>query len=156
MFCPVKMNDALMSTTSLSFPATVSSGARWSLLVEGLRYLAASVAALAIDATILWICVSWLAWPLWVSGAIAYSSGLILIYLLSVRWVFAARSMRNASTELLSFALLGLLGLFLNSATLTIATSLGVTLLLAKALSAGIGFIANFVSRKLILFSGAR
>ena len=145
-----------MSSTAASFPKTIRVGARWVPIVEALRYLASSVAALALDATLLWVCVSQLAWPIWLSGAVAYSSGLVLIYLLSVRWVFAARSMRSAGTEFLLFAALGLLGLVLNSSTLTIATTCGLTLPVAKAISAGIGFAANFVSRKMILFSVER
>ena len=156
MFDPLTMEDAVMSTTASSFPKTIRVGARWSPLVEAARYLAASVAALALDATLLWACVSRLGWPIWLSGAVAYASGLVLIYLLSVRWVFAARSMRSAGTEFLLFAGLGLLGLVLNSATLTIATSFGVALPVAKAISAGIGFTTNFLTRKWILFSVAR
>ena len=45
------------------------------------------------------------------------------------------------------------IGLVLNSATLYVATGLGLALPLAKVLSAALGFVTNFVSRKLLLFS---
>ena len=122
---------------------------------EALRYLAASAAALALDAGLLWFGVARLAMPAWLAGAVAYGAGLVLIYALSIRWVFARRALRDARGEFFAFALLGVVGLLLNSATLHLATGIGVALPFAKALSAGIGFVANFVSRKVLLFSGA-
>ena len=151
-----------MSTFANSSSPTlipVGAAARWSRAFEALRYLAASVAALALDAGLLWVCTAQLAWPVWLAGAVAYGGGLVLIYLLSVRWVFtdrADRKVRRAGAEFTVFALLGLVGLVLNSATLTVATAVGLSLPVAKAISAGIGFVANFVSRKMVLFSSSR
>lgn len=120
---------------------------------EALLYFLASFAALMLDAGLLWIGVTLMGWPAWISGALGYAAGLGLVYALSVRWVFARRAMRDARSEFLVFAALGAVGMALNSATLFVATSVGLTLVLAKALSAAIGFVANFVSRKAILFS---
>lgn len=121
---------------------------------EAARYLAASVAALSLDAAVLWVVVEAFAVPVWLAGAIAYAAGLVLIYVLSIRWVFRRRTLHNARREFIVFALLGIIGLVLNSATLSVATALGLALPLAKALSAGIGFVSNFVSRKIFLFAG--
>jgi putative flippase GtrA len=120
---------------------------------EAIRYLMASVAALALDAGLLWIGVSALTLPAWLAGAFSYGAGLVFIYLLSIRWVFAERAVGDRKSEFLAFAVLGIVGLFLNSITLFVATSFGVALPFAKVLSAGIGFIANFASRKVLLFS---
>ncbi len=120
---------------------------------EAFRYFVASIAALALDASLLWIGVASFALPPWLAGAFAYAAGLVLIYLLSIRWVFAARALRNARREFVLFATLGLIGLVLNSLTLHVATGLGIALPVAKIVSAGIGFVANFISRKLLLFS---
>lgn len=120
---------------------------------EALRYLGASVLALGLDAGLLWIGTREFGLAAWLAGAFAYAAGLVLIYALSVRWVFAHRVIRDARGEFLVFAVLGLIGLLLNSATLFVATGLGLSLPLAKGLSAGIGFVTNFVSRKLLLFS---
>ena len=120
---------------------------------EALRYLVASIAALSLDAGLLWSGVRWLDLPAWAAGAIGYGAGLVLVYGLSIRWVFARRTVRDARGEFAVFAALGLVGLLLNSLTLHLATGLGLALPLAKALSAGIGFVANFVTRKVLLFS---
>lgn len=121
---------------------------------EAIRYFVVSLAALALDAGLLWIGTGFTAVPVWLSGAIAYGAGLVLVYVLSIRWVFKERRLHDPRGEFLVFAVLGLVGLVLNSTTLAVATGLGIALPLAKVLSAGIGFTANFVSRKVLLFSG--
>ena len=123
---------------------------------EAARYLAASVAALTLDATLLWAGVNLGGMPAWLAGAFAYAAGLVLIYALSVRWVFRARAVRDRRGEFVLFAVLGLVGLVLNSLTLFACTAAGIALPLAKLLSAGIGFVANFVSRKVLLFSAGK
>lgn len=125
-------------------------GARTS---EVVRYFLASVAALTLDASLLWFGVTRLALPAWFAGAIAYAAGLVLIYVLSVRWVFARRTVTDSRNEFMIFAALGLVGMALNSATLYVATSAGLALPLAKGISAAIGFVSNFISRKAILFT---
>ena len=120
---------------------------------EAVRYFLASLAALTLDASLLWLGVTRLGQPAWLAGAIAYAAGLVLIYALSVRWVFAARAVSDTRSEFMIFAALGLVGIALNSVTLYVATAAGLALPLAKAISAAIGFVANFISRKAILFS---
>ena len=124
-----------------------------SVFGEACRYGIASAAALALDFSLLWICVHALTQPLWLAGAIGYLAGLVLIYVLSVRWVFRHRQIRDPRREFMIFALLGCVGLVLNSLTLIVATGLGATLVVAKFVSAAIGFSSNFAIRKLVLFS---
>ena len=138
-----------MIATELETAAPASS----STAREALRYLIASVLALALDAGLLWLGAREFGMAAWLAGAFSYASGLVLVYTLSVRWVFAHRVIRDARGEFLVFAVLGLIGLLLNSVTLFVATGLGLALPLAKGLSAAIGFVTNFVSRKLLLFS---
>lgn len=121
-------------------------------LSEAARYLLASTAALILDFSILWASVNWLHFPPWLAGAIGYSSGLVLIYGLSVNWVFRHRRLRDKKYEFLIFGLLGTVGLILNSLTLSLGIALGATLALAKLASAGIGFLANFLIRRKVLF----
>lgn len=131
-------------------PTTSSDGQKG----EALRYLIASLSALVLDSGLLWIAVNVFALPVWLAGAIAYFVGLILIYILSIHWVFERRSFLSARGEFAAFAALGVLGLFLNSLVLFAATGVGLALPVAKLLSAGAGFVTNFVSRKALLFSG--
>jgi len=125
---------------------------------EAVRYLIASVAALALDSLLLWLGTRSFGLPAWLAGAFAYGTGLVFMYVVSnvvsIRWVFASRALRNARREFVVFAVLGLSGLLLNSLTLYVATGMGIALPVAKILSAGFGFVTNFVSRKLFLFSG--
>jgi putative flippase GtrA len=136
-------------TVALPIPPLVASSSAG----EAIRYLLASVAALGLDAGLLWVGVNAFALPAWLAGAFSYGAGLVFIYLLSIRWVFAERAVRDRKSEFLAFAVLGVVGLCLNSLTLYVATGFGLALPFAKALSAGIGFVANFVSRKVLLFS---
>lgn len=140
----------LQADPPVAAPLPVSTGG------EALRYLAASVLALGLDAGLLWFGTRGFGLASWLAGALAYGAGLVLVYVLSIRWVFSKRAVRDARGEFLLFAVLGLIGLVLNSLMLFVATGLGLTLPLAKALSAGIGFVANFVSRKVLLFSVAK
>ena len=143
---PVEANVAVASASAMEPAAASPRG-------EALRYLVASIAALSLDAGLLWCGVRWLALPAWAAGAIGYGAGLLLVYVLSIRWVFARRAVRDARGEFVVFAALGLVGLLLNSLTLQVATGLGLALPFAKAVSAGIGFAANFATRKVLLFS---
>lgn len=127
-----------------------------SVLGEAFRYGIASAAALALDFSLLWFCVHVLTLSLWLAGAIGYLTGLALIYVLSVRWVFRYRRVRDRRREFMIFALLGCVGLVMNSVTLIVATGLGATLAVAKFASAAIGFSSNFAIRKLVLFSTKR
>ena len=145
-----------MSSTIIAAPfeepdsASVRTGSTW---VEAARYFVASLAALALDAALLWVGATALALPVWLAGAAGYAAGLVLVYALSVRWVFPQRAVADRRREFVVFAVLGLLGLFVNSATLVAATSCGLPLLAAKALAAAVGFCANFASRKALLFT---
>lgn len=139
--------EGLETQPSPSLPSSSTGG-------EALRYLVASVVALALDVGLLFLGTAVAGLPAWVAGAIAYGCGLVLVYVLSIRWVFTCRTVADGGREFAVFAVLGLVGLVLNSATLFIATGLGLPLSLAKLLSAGIGFAANFISRKALLFSG--
>ena len=149
------MDDIVMTmiVSELAVEPPVVATVGGSRAAEAVRYFLASVAALTLDASLLWTGVTRLGMPAWVAGAIAYAAGLALIYGLSVRWVFARRAVSDSRSEFIIFAALGLVGMLLNSGTLYVATAAGLALPIAKGISAGIGFVANFVSRKAILFS---
>jgi putative flippase GtrA len=149
-------DDGAMSMIATEGAAAPPATPRSPLAGEAFRYLAASVAALALDAGLLAVGVRALALEPWTAGAVSYAAGLVFIYVVSIRWVFAERAVRDSKSEFAVFALLGIVGLLLNSATLYVATTAGLALPVAKALSAGIGFVANFVSRKALLFSAGR
>ena len=146
---PTTASDNSMNVTPSHVPVTGS----WHVTGEALRYLVSSFFALAVDASLLSIGVRGLSIAPWLAGGVAYGTGLVLIYFLSVRWVFAERAVPDRRGEFILFAVLGIIGLVLNSLTLFVTTDLGMALPTSKAISAALGFVANFVSRKLLLFS---
>lgn len=124
---------------------------------EGVRYLAASALALAVDfGTYIGLIriadVNYL-----VAAPLGFALGLAIIYLLSIRWVFRERRLADRKTEFALFALVGFAGMALNQAVLFATVQwLGASFELAKIISAGTVFGFNFSSRKLLLFTRYR
>ena len=147
----------LASDLPITVRVAAQTGAPASVLGrEAIRYLIASAVALTLDFCVLWTAVHAAALPIWLAGGFGYLAGLALIYGLSVKWVFGHRQIRDRRSEFVIFALLGGVGLGLNSVALSIATAFGATLFAAKLASAAIGFSVNFALRKLVLFTGSR
>lgn len=124
-----------------------------SALHEFIRYFVASLIALAVDFGTLWALTSLAGVSYLISGAIAFTIGLAVVYILSVFWVFSARNVRNRSVEFLLFAVIGVVGLALNEAILyALTTVFGLFYLLSKAASVIVVFSWNFAARKWLLF----
>lgn len=89
------------------------------------------------------------------AAAIAYMSGLILKYAISVTWVFNTRILMNKFVEFIVFAIIGVVGLGLNELLMWVFTGmLQFHYLAAKVISSGFTTIWNFSARKCILFRG--
>lgn len=87
------------------------------------------------------------------SAGIAFVLGLTINYLISIRWVFASRSVKDKKLEFALFALIGFVGLGLNELFIWIFTDLcAVYYLLSKILTTIMVYLWNFFARKLILF----
>lgn len=124
------------------------------LLAEVCGYGLVSVVALAVDMSVLYACVTWVGWHYLPASALAFSAGATVAYLMSVRFVFRFRKLRQPSLEFASFVALGLAGLLVNAVTLFVAISaVGLGLITAKLLAAGCTFAANFSLRRQFLFS---
>lgn len=133
-------------TSSLSAMGSVD-------LHEFIRYGFASAIALIVDGVLLWLLTEFLGFSYLLSGAISFTAGLIVVYLLSVFWVFERRLVRSRAAEFAIFALIGLVGLAFNEAILYLFTSLlGVYYLVSKVASVVVVFSWNFAARKWILF----
>ena len=123
---------------------------------EFLRYFVASAIALVTDAGSLVLMTSLIGIPYLYSGAVAFLFGLTVIYVLSIRWVFEARSVRDWRAEFSLFALIGIVGLLLNEFVLWILTGeLGFHYMLSKGASVVLVFLWNFLARKSLLFKNA-
>jgi putative flippase GtrA len=120
---------------------------------EFIRYFLASGIALAVDVGSLTLLTSFVGIPYLTSGAIAFLLGLVVIYILSVYWVFAHRMFKNPAIEFMLFAVIGVIGLGLNELALFVGTGLlGAFYLISKVVSIVIVFSWNFAARKWLLF----
>jgi len=88
-----------------------------------------------------------------ISAGIAFMLGLAVNYILSVRWVFANRTLKNKYFEFGFFMLIGIVGLGLNELFLWVLTDL-MTLyyMISKLITAFIVYFWNFFARKYLLF----
>jgi putative flippase GtrA len=122
-------------------------------LGEFLRYLACSALALGVDAGLFALCTrQGVFYP--VAACIGFLAGLAVAYLLSVRWAFRERAVRDAATEFAIFAAIGLAGLLLTELLLWVQIGvIGLPALAAKAGAAGLVFLFNFGARKALLFT---
>ena len=125
-----------------------------SFLHEGLRYFGASAAALALDFGVFMGLHRLAGVDYRLAAPIGFSLGIVLIYLLSIRWVFQHRRLKDARAEFSLFVALALAGLALNQAIIMAGMELlGLADWMSKMLSAGFVFCFNFASRKFLLFT---
>lgn len=121
---------------------------------EAPRYLIASAAALAVDAGLYLGLIRLVGVHYMAAAPAGYAFGIVVIYLLSTRWVFNSRRLSNARSEFLIFTLIGIVGLLVNQFVIFVCVeSFSTSFELAKLASAAIVFGVNFGGRKLMLFT---
>lgn len=87
------------------------------------------------------------------SASISFVLGLITNYLLSISWVFSQRAVANRWAEFVIFAVIGAVGLGLNSLILYLCTEkLEIHYTVSKIIATVMVFFWNFLARKVILF----
>lgn len=123
-------------------------------ILEFFRYGLASLAALVVDFALLAFFTEIIGLHYLISGAIGFTAGLVLIYLLSIGWVFRRRKMDNWHKEWILFAVIGLVGLLINEFGLWVLTEkLHIHYLVSKLGASVAVFLWNFSARKYFLFS---
>jgi putative flippase GtrA len=88
-----------------------------------------------------------------VSNIFGFCCGLLISYLLCIRWVFSRRRLSAPTHEFAIFVLLALIGLGLNEGVLWMVVELaGQHYAVAKIVATGAVFVVNFVMKKMVLF----
>jgi len=123
-------------------------------LREAPRYLVASAVALAVDASLYLALIRFFGLHYLAAAPFGYVVGVLVIYVISTRWVFSNRRIMSARREFLIFASIGGIGLSLNELVIFFCVEkLSSSYELAKLASAAIVFGFNFSGRKLLLFT---
>ena len=120
---------------------------------EAFLYTAVSAIGLLVDITILWILVRYFSWGYLWAATTSFVAGLMIGYVLSVTLVFKYRRLKNQRLEFASFAIIGMVGVAINAAAMSVGVKfLGLNYLIAKCGSAGFTFLWNFLARRQFLF----
>jgi putative flippase GtrA len=136
----------------LTLPARLTT-----LFHETWKYFLVSLAALALDYSLLVGLTALGKIHYLVSAAVGFSAGLVLNYVLSIAFVFRERRLAGRRMmEFAGFLLIGLAGLALNEVLMKIfVESAGMGYALAKIPATGVGFVFNFGARRALLFTKA-
>jgi putative flippase GtrA len=127
------------------------------VLREATRYAAVSACAFIIDITVLFVLVRYLSWWYVAAATSSFLVGLLVAYVLSVTLVFNYRRLQDPRLEFASFAVIGVAGVAINAAAMTLGVKVfGVHYLIAKCGAAGFTFVWNFVARRQFLFAQRR
>jgi putative flippase GtrA len=123
------------------------------ILQDAIRYGAVSGCAFAVDVAVLFVLVHYFSWWYVAAASASFLVGLIVGYLLSITVVFKYRRLQDARIEFASFAAIGVVGLGINAAAISVGVRiLGLHYLIAKCGAAGFTFLWNFVARRQLLF----
>jgi putative flippase GtrA len=142
-----------MSYTRVSMLAAIKQ--RWHRpAAELIGYAMATGVAFAIDIGLLTILASYVGLHYVASAVLAFAVASVVMYLLSVRFVFRYRRVANPTRELSYFIGIGVLVLGFQTAVMAAAVELfHVHYLAGKLGAAGCTFFANFLIRRTVLFT---
>ena len=124
------------------------------LMTQLSRYTVVSALALGLDLLIYMALVGWGVMAA-LAGVVGYSSGMILHYALSCRFVFKREMTAKTETRLFTeFAASGVAGLILTAVIIALAHNwLGLTPFIAKLVAVVVSFSAVFILRRSVVFS---
>ncbi len=128
------------------------------IFIQLFRYAFVGGAAFVVDYGTLWVCTEYLGIHYQFSAALGFVFGLIVNYLISIKWVFTTNAASRSSSltfrsfEFIGYAIIGLIGLGLNAAILWICTErLGVYYMGSKLISTALVFFWNFIARRIFM-----
>lgn len=121
--------------------------------IQLLRYSVVGGISFVLDYSLLYILTQWGNIHYLLSATISFTVGLMVNYLISIKWVFDRSILQNRMMEFFIFAFIGLVGLLINDLLIYYFTDhMHFYYMLSKLGAALIVLIWNFVMRKIILF----
>jgi len=127
------------------------------ILHESWKYFLVSVVCLALDVATYQLLVNLAHVHYLAANVASVSSGLVLNYWLSIRFVFGERRLSDGRAQFLGFTLIGLAGLAVNEVFLGLFVGeFNLGPLAGKIAAAGVSFVFNFGCRRLLLFTASR
>ena len=128
-----------------------------SSLVQFIRYVFVGGAAFAVDYLALYLLAHFAGLHYLLAASLSYLLGMVVNYMISVRWVFDFRRIRQWEREFAIFFMIGIAGLILNGLAITLLVeAAGAPYMAAKLAAAAAILFFNFGARKVLLFSAAR
>ena len=87
------------------------------------------------------------------SATVSFTAGLVVNYLISIKWVFSKSKLNSRAAEFVVYGIIGVVGLLFNNLLLYLFTDhLHLHYMLSKLVAAAIVLVWNFIGRKIILF----
>ena len=121
------------------------------------RYFLVSLIAMSVDFGVLVLLKEEFGVYYLVASALSYTLGSVLHYALSIRFVFHRHRLKNRTVELITFVLLGFLGLAATQIVLALAVGVfGLNYIAGKVVAAAVSFVVNYAARRTLLFSIGR
>lgn len=121
--------------------------------IQFFRYILVGGTAFIVDFGSLYILTDYMGIFYLLSAAIAFTLGIIVNYLLSVKWVFNKHTLDNRLYEFGVFAVVGIIGLGINEVIIWYLTSnLHYYYLFSKIVSAVVVLFWNFFARRYTIF----
>lgn len=126
------------------------------LFVQLFRYAIVGGVAFVVDYGSLYLLTEFAGFHYQLSACVGFILGLLVNYFISIYWVFTANKAQasgsSRSVEFLFYAIIGIIGLGLNSLIMWFSTELlGIHYLASKLISTALVFIWNFLARRLLM-----
>lgn len=123
------------------------------IIVQIVRYLLSGGVAFVVDFCLMILLSEWAKIPGALAATISFAVGLVITYLLSVKWIFDKRRFSHPFYEFLTFAIIGAVGLLITYGLMSLlVNSMSVYYIYAKIITTFIVTIWNFMAKKVILF----
>lgn len=122
-------------------------------LIQLFRYTFVGGVAYICDFSVLWFLTDIVGIHYLLSASFGFLVGLTVNYILSIKWVFSNRVIKDKKMEVVFFAIIGVVGLGLTELFMWVFTDLILFhYLLSKVFSTVITYAWNFLARKFLLF----